>query len=100
MARDRKSKAEIKRIFDRYEKMRYFVVLEGVIVGAFGGGAAVLFRYLLEKVSVIVPKVIALAGVSGIGSGAAGSGAGSAAAAAGSAAEPPPPQEPPASTSE
>ena len=83
MARDRKSKAEIKRIFDRYEKMRYFVVLEGVIVGAFGGGAAVLFRYILEKVSVIVPKVIALSGVSGIGSGAAGLAAESASAAAG-----------------
>ncbi len=38
--------------------MRYFVVLEGIIVGAFGGAAAVLFRYALEKVSFILPLIM------------------------------------------
>ena len=67
------SRAKIKGMFDRYEKMRYFVVLEGIVVGAFGGGAAVLFRYLLEKVSLIVPKVIELAGTTSASAGASAS---------------------------
>lgn len=41
-------------------RFRYFIVLEGIAVGALGGGAAVLFRYGLEKVSVIVPAVLRL----------------------------------------
>ena len=41
-------------------RFRYFIVLEGIAVGALGGGAAVLFRYGLEKVSVIVSAVLRL----------------------------------------
>ena len=52
----------VKDVFGRFGKMRYFVVLEGIVVGAFGGGAVVLFRYGLEKVSVIIPYVIGRAG--------------------------------------
>ena len=39
-------------------KMRYFIVIEGIAVGAFGGGCVVLFRYGLEKIQQILPYII------------------------------------------
>ena len=53
-----KNNGKIAAVLDKLGHLRYFIVLEGIAVGAFGGAAAVLFRYGLEKVSVVIPFII------------------------------------------
>ena len=53
-----KNNGKIAAVLDKLGHLRYFIVLERIAVGAFGGAAAVLFRYGLEKVAVVIPFII------------------------------------------